>query len=394
MSVGLKEKNDTAVQGKSGAVRILRTVLKVILIIIAAALGCGVLFLISWAMPYSYKSYIKTFAPIEGACAGTAEMYVDEEGRLNFVKADGGDFTVMDITDIHMGCSPYTVKEDKQAMLAIHKLADEIKPDLIIVTGDCIYSAPTMGSLSSANSQRNFAAFMETLGIPWTVAFGNHESEVYAFAGREKMGKILEDDKYENCVFVSGDDEITGVGNQVIIVRNGDEQKSVNQVLMLLDSNDYTGVISNYDSIHQDQIDWYKAQIQSIAAAEDKTVREISSMAFFHIPVTEYDTAYEEGEVPFGEKNERVCHPADTDSDVFFTQMEEFGSIRAMFAGHDHTNNYCAKYKGILLVYSLSIDYVAYKDIDKTDDYRGATVIKLQDGNTFDIMQQHYDRNK
>ena len=68
--------------------------------------------------------------------------------------------------------------------------------------------------------------------------------------------------------------------------------------------------------------------------------------------------------------------------------MRNFGSTRAMFAGHDHTNNYCVDYKGILLTYGLSIDYNAYKDIDKTDEYRGATVIRVHGSDSFDVEQQ------
>lgn len=373
---------------------IIRKILKGVFIMLLIILGCGVLFLASWAAPWGYSSLISGYAPIEGEAGATVDSYVDDAGRLNFVKADGKDFIVMDITDVHLGCSPYTVSEDKQAMQAIRRLADSIKPDLIIVTGDCIYSAPTMGSLSSGHSQKVFASFMDTLGIPWTVTFGNHESEVYAFASREKMGKILESEEYKNCVFVSGPEELTGVGNQVIIVRNDNAEKTVNQVLMLLDSNDYTGIMSNYDAIHRDQIEWYKGQINAVAAEENKTAEQISSLAFFHIPVTEYEAAYEEGRVIYGEKNEPVCHPADTNSDIFFSEMKEFASTRAMFAGHDHTNNYLAEYQGILLAYSLSIDYVAYKDIDKTNDYRGVTIISVHDNDTFDIAPFRYDAIK
>ena len=370
---------------------IVRRLIRIMCIFLCVVLGCGVLFLASWAMPWGYKSVISGYSAVDGACAATKDIYTDDNGWLNFVKSPDKDFVVMDITDVHMGCSPYTVSEDKKAMNAINKLAQSIKPDLIIVTGDCIYSAPTMGSLSSGHSAKVFASFMETLGIPWTVTFGNHESEVYAFAGRERMGEIFESDEYKNCVFVSGPEELTGVGNQVITVRNDDADKSVNQVLMLIDSNDYTGVISDYDAIHQDQVDWYESVIARLAEEEKKTVTQISSLAFFHIPVTEYEDAYEQGEILFGEKNEPVCHPADRESDVFFARMKEFGSTRAMFAGHDHTNNYAAQYQGILLAYSLSIDYVAYKDIDKTNKYRGATVVSIRNGNTFEVSQCRYD---
>ena len=36
------------------------------------------------------------------------------------------------------------------------------------------------------------------------------------------------------------------------------------------------------------------------------------------------------------------------------------GSTKAVFAGHDHVNDWCALYKGVYLVYNLSSDYKLY----------------------------------
>lgn len=42
-------------------------------------------------------------------------------------------------------------------------------------------------------------------------------------------------------------------------------------------------------------------------------------------------------------------------------------------------------YKGIRLTYGMSIDYNAYKDIDKRFTQRGGTLIDIYDDGTFEI---------
>ena len=49
-----------------------------------------------------------------------------------------------------------------------------------------------------------------------------------------------------------------------------------------------------------------------------------------------------------------------------------------MFVGHDHLNNLAVRYKGVDLVYSKSIDYIAYPGIANRTAQRGATLITLK----------------
>ena len=74
-----------------------------------------------------------------------------------------------------------------------------------------------------------------------------------------------------------------------------------------------------------------------------------------------------------------MSHP-DRDSG-FFDLILEKGSTEAVFVGHDHLNQLAVNYKGVDLVYSRSIDYIAYPGIAKETDQRGGTLIVLsQDG--------------
>ena len=56
-----------------------------------------------------------------------------------------------------------------------------------------------------------------------------------------------------------------------------------------------------------------------------------------------------------------------------------------MFMGHDHLNTLSITYKGIRLTYGMSIDYNAYKDIDKRFTQRGGTLIDIYDDGSFDV---------
>ena len=53
----------------------------------------------------------------------------------------------------------------------------------------------------------------------------------------------------------------------------------------------------------------------------------------------------------------------------------ENGVIKWMFCGHDHLNTLSLIYKGIQMTYGMSIDYLGYKDIDKSYIQRGGTLI-------------------
>lgn len=75
--------------------------------------------------------------------------------------------------------------------------------------------------------------------------------------------------------------------------------------IYMMDSRAYSQVegVSGYDWIHLDQIEWYQSQAEEVAS----NVAPRSpppAMAFFHIPIPEYEEAYEAGHV--GSENE-VC---------------------------------------------------------------------------------------
>lgn len=317
----------------------------------------------------------------------------DGLGYWTFTNEADTNFKILQLTDIHIGAGFMTINKDRWALDAVRTLVEHTKPDLIIVTGDMVYPVPVQaGTNNNRRSTELFGTLMDSFGIPWTVTYGNHDEEWYAKYDLEDLNKIYSSYKYS--LFQSGPEDIYGQCNTFINIKNADG--ALNTSLALIDSNAYEpGLKLNvYDKIHDDQVEWYEEQL--FAIKEYYELNELMpSLAFFHIPVNEYEDAwklYREGsdQVIYhfgqaGEKNEGIYPPATRGK--IFDKMVELGSTKAIFCGHDHLNDFSVTYKGIRLTYGKSIDYLAYYNIKNSHWQRGGTVIEIAPDSSFTIDQ-------
>lgn len=192
------------------------------------------------------------------------------DGREVAVKENGKPFRILQLTDIHIGGSLGTRKKDKLALAAVEKIVGASDADFVVVTGDMVYPMPWLnqGSFNNLKASEMFASVMEKLGKPWTVVFGNHDSEVWAKASKKELGDFY--GALEHCHFKHGDENITGDGNYCIPLLNQDG--SLNTALMFVDSNAYLtwSFFSGFDVIHDDQIEWYKKEIDALSTNGEK----------------------------------------------------------------------------------------------------------------------------
>lgn len=319
---------------------------------------------------------------------------IDEESDGRFILKVKDNFKILQLTDLHIGGSEESYNFDIKVGESIKNLIYKTEPDLIIITGDLIYPIE-LQSFSDNNSTMFTGVFdfFDKFGIPWTFTFGNHDFEINYNDGdyskitpRELIKSCAVE--YNNLLISQEYPMIYGRYNNIIEIRN--EDNSLNQVLYLIDSNSYkSDNLNDYDYIHLDQIDWYENSIKDYNEKENKIV---SSMMFFHIPLQEFQEAYNalislspDAELLFGEHREKTCS-SNTNSGLF-EKVLELGSTKAIFCGHDHFNDIGIKYKGIDLVYGKSIDYLAYPGIDKKTEQRGGTLITLNNDSTYTINQ-------
>lgn len=332
----------------------------------------------------------------------------DENGYWYFTTDD--DFNVMHLTDVHIGSGWMCHGRDKKALNAVATMITKEKPDLVVITGDIAYPVPFQaGTFNNYTSAKVFANLMESLGIYWTVTFGNHDAEAYSYFNREKVAEFYSDENYKYCLFQEGPEDVDGNCNHVIEVKNS--KGIITQAMVMIDSLSYvddtilTSMKGTYDNIHDNQVEWYESEIKRMNA-ENKEINKkadtVATHAFFHIPLVELSDAWKEFQENnfkdtedfkyidgiIGEGGRRVF--CGFGEDKLFEKMLELGSTKAMHTGHDHYNNLTAEYKGIQFSCGYSIDYLAYIGVAKEGSQRGCTMITCKPDSTFNIDKYNY----
>lgn len=309
------------------------------------------------------------------------------------------DFVIVSTTDFHFDEDP---EPNVKSLDRFFRHLKEIKPDLVVLTGDIILTA--FQQIDAVQ----FARAMEKLGIYWTAVFGNHE--VREEKGFYKYLLLKSFSDYPHCLCKFGPDELYGYGNYTVnIFGSGNKLR---QTLFFFDSGrdirdrlrkeyNIPDEMKGYDFLKKEQIDFYKNEIDSL----NKKYGKCNSMMYMHIPLREYAHAFSgdeksgyvpsgECEILYGEQYESVGSSA-FNSGMFDAILEK-GSTKAVFAGHDHVNDWCALYKGVYLVYSLHGGYSEYHLGHKTGKpesewMQGVTVTTLH-GSDISEIRPDYNR--
>ncbi len=265
------------------------------------------------------------------------------------VKENGGDFIILNITDIHFSDYDIRALMAFPAMATVRRLVKEIKPDLITVTGDMVCGKSTAYSIEC------FTRFMEGFGIPWAPVFGNHDNEANCdlnFLAEAMM-------RGKHCLMKKGAADM-GVGNYIINLarKDGESLRYIHSLIMMYTPNSH---------LNDTQISWYKWAAKGISEVAGY---EAQSSVLFHIPCAEYQYAYdaawdadnaswrEEYEAA-GECNEKICCHRDKDGkpvdNAFFAAVKSAGTTKNIICGHEHMNNFSILYEGVRLTYTLKV---------------------------------------
>lgn len=285
------------------------------------------------------------------------------------LKFNGERFKIMQLTDLHItdDAKHPTIKDSTYAL--VRKMISDEHPDLVIMTGDVVWNTSDALPL-----WKEITAVFEETKTPFAVTFGNHDEETNL--DNADILRFL-----ESCdMNLTRDDALlSGSGNCSLPVLDSRGIAPAG-VLYLFDSHSKNKSLpfTHYDWIRHDQIDWYRAASDRYTAANGGIT--LPSMAFFHIPLMEYESMRRD--FPgVGNALEAVCCPR-VNSGLLESFLEK-GDVLAVMAGHDHNNDYLIDVAGqIMLAYGRKTGFnSAYKELLP----RGCRIITLhENGRAFD----------
>ena len=269
-------------------------------------------------------------------------------------------FKIVQFTDIHWHNGE---SADRQSEALMEQVARAESPDLIVLTGDILAGE---GCRDAAESLRQVIQIVERCGTPWAAVFGNHDDE--GTAARHELMEVMQEGALS--LASSGPAEIPGVGNYILTIQSS-ERREPAALLYFIDSGSYAQTdIGGYDWIKRPQIEWFLSESARFTAS---TGHPLPALAFFHIPIPEYDEVWD-FHTCYGVKYENVCAPRVNTG--FFAAMHEAGDVMGTFVGHEHVNDFWGDLHGIRLCYGRATGYNTY---GRAGFPRGARVIQLRE---------------
>lgn len=298
-----------------------------------------------------------SFLPCRSACAADPGLQFSRDGK----------FKIVQFTDTHFADRNEDLDEAKAAEVRARLIADmnailELeKPDLVVFTGDNVLTP-------KLEYWRKLVDPMVKKGIPWAAVMGNHDHEKTGKTGSELISLVR---SLPGSLAQHGPDELGGGGNYILLVKSATTQQA-KAAIYLMDSGEYAPneSLGHYAWFTFSQVAWFRQQSRTLTEANGNV--PLPSIAFFHIPVPEYDEALAGGKV-FGTKGEAICSPKVNSG--FFCAALESKSLMGCFVGHDHNNDTAATCRGICLAYGRKTGEFAYRNLPS-----GARVIELYEG--------------
>ena len=294
----------------------------------------------------------------------------EEDYKVKFQFNTNGNFVILQLTDLHFGESE---EKDFNTTRVMNRTINEIKPDVVILTGDSISGFAWDGKEQGWGKRiwQNWTKPFLDFKQHYIYAIGNHDAQ--ADLTRREVGDL--DTTHPYSLFQPGPDNITGVSNFVRQLYSSNDPSKVVTNFWVMDSNT-EGCGSHktgWGCIEPDQIQWYKEKSAELIAKHGKT----RDMAFYHIPIPEVMAMMNEG-AAYGNKYDTVCCP-DVNTN-FHSAIEEIGNIKYHHFGHDHSNDFRGVYGDQEFLYGRKTGYGCYGPPEFMQ--KGARVLNLTEDST------------
>lgn len=309
------------------------------------------------------------------------------QGPVKLQFGNDGEFKILHICDCQDG---YPAQE--RMFTYINYMLEIYDPDLVVLGGD-----NTVGPKDTkAEAIKELVAPFVAHETYFTLVFGNHDHE--QGVDKEELLKMYQIAGGKYCLAYDAVPELTGTATHNLPIYSSDG-KNIRFNLWMFDSNTYAedenGNRLGYDSVREDQIEWYKETYAKLANDSGET---IYSLAFQHMippdvykvmykpvkyaldPITETYNDNQHYPVIFPNTSAFTGHIYEPPSPGVFNYgevdaMAEIGDVLGVLVGHDHKNTYETEYKGIKLINTPGISYNAYG----SEIVRGSRLITIKE---------------
>lgn len=330
-----------------------------------------------------------------GCLSGCAAKTVKSADNLDaYVKTLGyhDGFTILQLTDIHWNSGTQIGDGEYGCEQYLRKVIDEAaahagKIDLIEITGDTFM-------LANKIAVDSFIDFMEDVGIPYAITWGNHDRES-TYNPNWISERFME---AEHSLYTEVDDDVHERCNYVVNLTDGDG-KTVWQITHLDSGASARGTAADffldYDYIREDQLAWMKAEHDAAGA-------DVPVICYYHIAQADNDLAYNAiaaGSTDYKSKFFKLEGFASSEKAPETAEFFKSVNVKAAFMGHAHANDWTfttpdgivyglGVKTGTELYYGQAVKGYADAGFEVTEDFdiSGASLVTLKDAaGTFDL---------
>lgn len=308
-----------------------------------------------------------------------------EPAKLTF--DENGEFKILHLCDCQDNYPAH-----KEMLVFIDTVLKTYEPDLVVLGGDNTVDEAETKELAV---EELVTPFVEN-EVYFTLVFGNHDRE--QGVDNDALLKMYQKYGGKYCLAYDAVEELSGTGNHYLPIYSADGSEMKFNVWMFDSGSSIheNGEWLGYDSVHEDQIEWYKSESKKLV---DNNGKMVNSLAFQHIIVSDvYDEMFVESPFAMGEItrefNGKIYSflPKTHNFSGFLGEypcpgyinygqldaMAETGNVLGIFSGHDHINDFELEMKGIRIINTpgASVESYGYSFT------RGARLLTVKEDDT------------
>jgi 3',5'-cyclic AMP phosphodiesterase CpdA len=272
--------------------------------------------------------------------------------------------TLAQFTDVHLRDRGENDANSFNLMESVIRIEN---PDLLVLSGDIVHSA---SCTDPVGVWRELVERMDSWGLPWMFAFGNHDAENFPYESVDELVRSS-----STALYSSGPGDIHGWGNYAVQVV-GTDTDSTSAVIYCLDSGrDSDGPLSGWGYVHESQVEWFQHVSTKMTGGSTSSDAKngLTSLMFVHNPLPQYVPMWQNTKCR-GNCYEDVCFQG-KDTGLFSAARD--AGVSAYFCGHDHVNDFQGTYDGVDLLFGRATGYGGY---GREGFERGARIVRLTEG--------------